>query len=69
MSVGWSKKGLLLTELDEFMDFNRQSSSHLDFIILDCGANDITDQITELQLAENIRCTLLRYNACSKIQN
>ena len=60
------EKGLTFDGLDDFIGFQRLSSPHPNYIILHCGANDLTAVSSGLPLVNNIKCSLLRYNALFK---
>ena len=64
LNIHWmGKKGLTIKELDNFIDLKLQCLPRPDFIVIHCGANDLTHSKTGLQLVDNIKCSLLRYNA------
>lgn len=56
-------KGLTFNDFDTLVDTKLRCLPHPNFMIIHCGANDLTGTLTGLQLVENIKCSMLRYHA------
>ena len=65
LEIHWvGKQGLKFQTLDNFIDQKRGILPTPDYILIHCGANDLTHtDITGKGLSENIKCSLLRYKA------
>ncbi|VDH97809.1 Hypothetical predicted protein [Mytilus galloprovincialis] len=59
--------GLQIKDLDSLLDAKRNFLPSPHFIIIHCGANDLTDlELTGKGLMENVKCSILRYKALFK---
>ena len=63
--VHWiGQQGLKFKEMDALIDKKRDILPTPNFLIIHCGANDLTEtDLTGKGLIENIKCSVLRYKA------
>lgn len=59
--------GLQFKDLDSLLDAKRKFLLSPNFIIIHCGANNLTDlELTGKGLIENVKCSILRFQALFK---